>query len=63
MTGDIKGAYDSVIKDVDAIAALVTKRKISVEVQNEAQLRGAIIEVQVTKAQLKNEAESLSKEV
>jgi hypothetical protein len=63
MTGDIKGAYDSVIKDVDAIAALVTKRKISVEVQNEMELRGAIIEVQVTKAQLKNEAESLSKEV
>ena len=34
MTGDIKGAYDSIIKDVDAIAALVTKLKISVEVQN-----------------------------
>ena len=58
MTGDIKGAYDSLIKDVDTIADLVNKRKSSIEVQNEAELRVAIIEVQVTKAQLKDDAES-----
>ncbi len=52
MTAEIKGAYESIIKKVDGIAAKVIEKKASVELKIDAELRHAINDIQVTKEEL-----------
>ena len=48
MADDIKVAYASLMKKVDAAASKVIEKKTSIERQNEKELRDAIINVQST---------------
>ena len=47
MADDIKGAYTILLQKVDAAVAKVMDKKVSVERQNEMELRDAISEAQI----------------
>ena len=57
MAVDIKGAYAILLQKVDAAVAKVMDKKVSVERQNEMELRDAISDAQIYKAELLKKAQ------
>ena len=55
MTSTITGAFDVLIKDVDAVAADMIDLQVAVEQQNELEFKNVIKEAEVTKAELLQE--------